>query len=128
MEVDSSSSDNLFKVELPSKPVQPKAATLRRKIEPEVETHDDEITGDGPIYLGDGALPKRRLTTMGLTRFKSGKYEGNSFAYTYSNDKRYANCLGRCLKLDADESRSYNLDPTINIYVAYSIIKSAQLR
>ena len=64
MEVDSSSSDNLFKVELPSKPVKPKAATLRKKIETEVEIHDDEITGDGPIYLGDGALLKTWLTTM----------------------------------------------------------------
>eukprot|EP00959_Pyramimonas_sp_CCMP1952_P153151 3203752-Pyramimonas_sp.AAC.1 len=46
MEVDSSSSDNLFRAGLPSKPAKPKTATLRLKAEPETETYADEITQD----------------------------------------------------------------------------------
>ena len=68
--MDSSSSDNLFKPVLPSKPVKTKAATLRRKIEPEVEIHVDETTSDGPydtaIYLGGGAILKTWLTIASI--------------------------------------------------------------
>eukprot|EP00959_Pyramimonas_sp_CCMP1952_P030882 647550-Pyramimonas_sp.AAC.1 len=108
MEVDSSSGDSLLRPELPSKPVIPKAATLRLKAEPEVETYDDEITGDGLVCLGDSAFLRQWLTTMGPMRIKSGEYEGDSFAAIYNKDKHCAKCLGWCLKLDADESRSYN--------------------
>eukprot|EP00959_Pyramimonas_sp_CCMP1952_P184882 3865827-Pyramimonas_sp.AAC.1 len=62
MEVDSSSSDNLFKPELSEKPAKvksrtakatPKVTTTTLAVRAEPETYDDEITGDGPIYLGD---------------------------------------------------------------------------
>eukprot|EP00959_Pyramimonas_sp_CCMP1952_P352942 7394135-Pyramimonas_sp.AAC.1 len=65
MEVDSSSSDSLFKPELPVKPVKvksrtakatPKATTTSLAVRADPETHDDEIMGDGPIMLGDSAL------------------------------------------------------------------------
>ena len=97
---------------------------------PEKETYNDEMTGhpDGPIYLGDNALLRQWLLTMGPTRIRSGKYEGTSYSDIYKQDKQYANCLGRCLKLDADTSRSYHLDPTIKTYIAYSIIRSATFR
>eukprot|EP00959_Pyramimonas_sp_CCMP1952_P194625 4070020-Pyramimonas_sp.AAC.1 len=75
--------------------------------------------------LGDSALLRQRLETMGPTIIRSGKYEGDSYETIYTKDSHYANCLGRCLKLDADESRSYKLDPSIKSYIAYTIIKSA---
>ena len=149
-EVDSSSSDNLFaKVGDPSKPVKTTKVTLQRsghvdpdEVDPHIyiqkwidrnkekDTYDDEITGhpDGPIYLGDNALLRKWMITMGPARIESGKYEGLSYSEIYSKDKQYANCLGRCLKLDEDKGNNYNLDPTIKTYIAYSIIRSATFR
>eukprot|EP00959_Pyramimonas_sp_CCMP1952_P374932 7851948-Pyramimonas_sp.AAC.1 len=105
MEVDSSSSDNLCKAEVP-KQAKLRTATLCLKAEPEVETYPEKVTEGGQIYLGDSALLRQWLATLGPMRIKSGKYEGSSFADIYSKDKHYANCLGRYLKLHADESRS----------------------
>eukprot|EP00959_Pyramimonas_sp_CCMP1952_P148192 3100856-Pyramimonas_sp.AAC.1 len=81
--------------------------------------------GDGPIMLGDSALQRQWLETMGPTIIRSGKYEGDSHETIYTKDRHYANCLGRRLKLDADESRSYNLGPSIKSYIAYITIKPA---
>eukprot|EP00959_Pyramimonas_sp_CCMP1952_P451250 9447889-Pyramimonas_sp.AAC.1 len=62
MEVDSSSSDNLFKPDLPEKLVKvtsrtakaaPKATTTTLAVRADPATYDDEIMGDGPIMLGD---------------------------------------------------------------------------
>eukprot|EP00959_Pyramimonas_sp_CCMP1952_P196183 4101628-Pyramimonas_sp.AAC.1 len=62
MEVDRSSSDNLFKPELPEKPVEvksrtakatPKATMTTLAVRADPEIYDDEIMGDGPIMLGD---------------------------------------------------------------------------
>eukprot|EP00959_Pyramimonas_sp_CCMP1952_P135268 2830462-Pyramimonas_sp.AAC.1 len=63
--------------------------------------------------LEDSAILRQWLETMGPTIIKSGKYEGDSYETIYTKDKHYANCLGRCLKLDADERGSYSLDPSI---------------
>eukprot|EP00959_Pyramimonas_sp_CCMP1952_P366398 7673928-Pyramimonas_sp.AAC.1 len=75
--------------------------------------------------LGDIALLRQWLETMGPMVIRSGKYEGDSYETIYTKDRHYANCLGRCLKLDADESRIYKLDPSIKSYIAYNITKSA---
>eukprot|EP00959_Pyramimonas_sp_CCMP1952_P113406 2370072-Pyramimonas_sp.AAC.1 len=74
MEVDSSSSDNLFRAEVP-KQAKLKTAALRLKAEPEVETYSDEVTENGQIYPGNRALLRQWLTTLGPMRIKSGKYE-----------------------------------------------------
>ena len=68
------------------------------------------------------------MITMGPTRIRSGKHEGLVYSEISSKHKQYANCLGRCLKLDADKEKNYNLDPTIKTYIAYSIIRGATFR
>eukprot|EP00959_Pyramimonas_sp_CCMP1952_P051736 1081491-Pyramimonas_sp.AAC.1 len=134
MEVDSSSGDNLFKPELPEKQVKvksrtakaaPKTTTTTLAARADPATYDGDIMGDGPIMLGDSTLLRQWLETMGPTIVRSGKYEGDIYETIYTKGRHYANCLGRCLKLDADESRSYNLVPSVKVYIAYSIIKSA---
>eukprot|EP00959_Pyramimonas_sp_CCMP1952_P219036 4579634-Pyramimonas_sp.AAC.1 len=81
MEVDSSSSDNLLKPELPEKQVKvksrtakamPKTTTTTLAVRADPATYDDEIMGDGPIVLGDRALLRQRLETMGPTIIRSG--------------------------------------------------------
>eukprot|EP00959_Pyramimonas_sp_CCMP1952_P203527 4256050-Pyramimonas_sp.AAC.1 len=104
MEVDSSSSDDLFWAEVPMQATF-KTAALRLKAEPEVETYSDEVTEDGQIYLEDGALLRQWLVTLGPMRIESCKCEGSSLQ-TYSKDKHYAKRVGQRLRLDADESRS----------------------
>eukprot|EP00959_Pyramimonas_sp_CCMP1952_P340870 7139972-Pyramimonas_sp.AAC.1 len=94
MEVDSSSSDNFVRAEVPIQQAKRKTATLRLKAEPEVEAYSDEITGDGQIYLGDSAILGQWLATVGPMRIKSGKCEGKDFAGICSKDEHYANCLG----------------------------------
>eukprot|EP00959_Pyramimonas_sp_CCMP1952_P312458 6540138-Pyramimonas_sp.AAC.1 len=103
MEVDSSSSDSLFKPELPVKPVKvksrtakaaPKVTTTTLAVRADPVTYDDETMGDGPIMLGDRALLRQWLETMGPTIIRSGKYEGDSYEMIYTKDRHYANCLG----------------------------------
>eukprot|EP00959_Pyramimonas_sp_CCMP1952_P428951 8983994-Pyramimonas_sp.AAC.1 len=69
MEVDSSSSDNIFRTEVP-KQAKLKTTTVRLKAEPEVETYSDENMEDGPIYLGDSALRRQWLANLGSMRIK----------------------------------------------------------
>eukprot|EP00959_Pyramimonas_sp_CCMP1952_P030617 641659-Pyramimonas_sp.AAC.1 len=93
MEVDSSSSDILYKAEVP-KQAKLKTAALRLKAEPEVETYSDEVTEDGHINLGDSALLRQWSATQGPMRIESGKCEGSSFADICSKHKHCASCLG----------------------------------
>ena len=148
MDVDSSSSDNLFAPEpveeMTQKPIQrtviptqttqrtvvkPKNVTLQMKVssEPEVplqDLHCKEL-GDGPIYLGESALLKQWIATLGPTLIQSGKHVGKNFEEIFAADKEYGNCLGRCLKLDADPNKNYNLCASIKMYVAYHLIRKA---
>eukprot|EP00959_Pyramimonas_sp_CCMP1952_P176641 3691950-Pyramimonas_sp.AAC.1 len=127
-EVDSSSSENLVRAEVPTRQSKLKTATLRLKAVPEVETYSDEIAEDEQIYNGGMSFLRQWLATCGPMRVEGGKCEGSGFADIYSKGKHCAKYLGRCLKLDADASRGCNFDLGIKTYIAYIIIKSARVR